>query len=194
MKGGLGSASASLPDGTLVGALVAVNAIGDVRDPETQRIIAGTRHPSGQGFLLESLPVIATPTRPDSSASPSMGTSGPDILPASSPLANTTIAVVATNALLTKTDANIIARMAHDGLALAIRPVHTAFDGDTIFALGMGRPASDARATAPGPMELSMIGAAAVQTLARAIVKAIGAAASLHGVPAARDLASEGTR
>jgi L-aminopeptidase/D-esterase-like protein len=99
--------------------------------------------------------------------------------------------VVATDALLTKTDANIIASMAHDGLALAIRPVHTSFDGDTIFVLGMGRPSPDARAKALGPMEVSMIGAAAVQTLARAVVKAIQAAASLHNVPAARDLASQ---
>ncbi|HLW01783.1 MAG TPA: P1 family peptidase [Ktedonobacterales bacterium] len=191
MKGGLGSASASLPDGTLVGALVAVNAIGDVRDPDTQRIIAGTRHPSGQGFLFESLPVIATPTRPDAPAAPATEASAPEVFPGSAPLAHTTIAVIATNALLTKTDANIIARMAHDGLALAIRPVHTSFDGDTIFALGMGRLAPDV--TAPGPMELSMIGAAAVQTLARAVVKAIQAATTLHGVPAARDLASQGT-
>ncbi|HEY7358293.1 MAG TPA: P1 family peptidase, partial [Ktedonobacterales bacterium] len=88
MKGGLGSASASLPDGTLVGALVAVNGVGDVRDPETQRILAGTRHPSGQGFLFDSLPVIATPTQPDAA-------------PDTPALANTTIAVVATNALLT---------------------------------------------------------------------------------------------
>ncbi|HEU5368220.1 MAG TPA: P1 family peptidase [Ktedonobacterales bacterium] len=175
MKGGLGSASASLPDGTLVGALVAVNGVGDVRDPETQRILAGTRHPSGQGFLFDSLPVIATPTQPDPP-----------------PMANTTLAVVATNALLTKTDANIIARMAHDGLALTIRPIHTPFDGDTIFVLGMGRPAPDAKATPLGPMELSLLGAAAVQTLARAVVKAIQAAESLHGVPAARDLASRG--
>ncbi|HEU5370247.1 MAG TPA: P1 family peptidase, partial [Ktedonobacterales bacterium] len=179
MKGGLGSASASLPDGTLVGALVAVNGVGDVRDPETQRILAGTRHPSGQGFLFDSLPVIATPTQPDAA-------------PDAPPLANTTIAVVATNALLTKTDANIIARMAHDGLALTVRPIHTPFDGDTIFVLGMGRPAPDARATPPGPLELSLLGAAAVQTLARAVVKAIQAAESLHGVPAARDLASQG--
>jgi L-aminopeptidase/D-esterase-like protein len=169
MKGGLGSASASLPSGPLVGALVAVNAAGDVRDPETQRILAGTRHPSGQGFLLESMPIIATPTQ----------------------AANTTIAVVATNALLTKTDATIIARMAHDALALAIRPVHTLMDGDTIFVLGLGQPDQHAGPEKLGPAELSMIGAAAVQTLARAIVKAIQAAESLHGLPAARDLARQ---
>ena len=189
MKGGLGSASASLPDGTLVGALVAVNAAGDVRDPETQRILAGTRHPSGQGFLLESMPVIAVPTQPEI-ASASATPDTPETPPAAgnSPLANTTIAVVATNALLTKSDANIIARMAHDALALTIRPVHTQLDGDTIFVLGTGQPHQHAGPEKPGPIELSMLGAAAVQTLARAIVKAIRAATTLHGLPAARDL------
>ncbi len=192
MKGGLGSASATLPDGTLVGALVAVNAIGDVRDPETQRILAGTRHPSGQGFLLDSAAVIAAPTQPGATSGTTGNAAIPNTPPGNAPIANTTIAILATNALLTKTDANIIARMAHDGLALAIRPVHTSFDGDTIFVLGMGRPEPDTKATALSPMELSMLGAAAVQTLARAIVKAIQAAESLHGVPAARDLASQG--
>ncbi len=198
MKGGLGSASASLPNGTLVGALVAVNAAGDVRDPETQRILAGTRHPSGQGFLLESMPVIATPTQPDAAVTTNAETTpGPSTHapaepgPGNTPLANTTIAVVATNALLTKTDATIIARMAHDALALAIRPVHTLMDGDTIFVLGMGRPDQHAGPEKFGPAELSMLGAAAVQTLARAIVKAIQAAESLHGLPAARDLAHQ---
>jgi L-aminopeptidase/D-esterase-like protein len=189
MKGGLGSASASLPDGTLVGALVAVNAAGDVRDPETQRILAGTRHPSGQGFLLESGPVIAVPTQPES-ASASSRPDAPETPPTmgNSPLANTTIAVVATNALLTKSDANIIARMAHDALALTIRPVHTQLDGDAIFVLGTGQPQQHAGLEKLGPIELSMLGAAAVQTLARAIVKAIQAATALHGLPAARDL------
>jgi L-aminopeptidase/D-esterase-like protein len=175
-----------------MGALVAVNAGGDVRDPETQRILAGARHPSGQGFLFDSPSVITTPTQPDAASAPSGGAPMSDSPFGTSPLANTTIAVVATNARLTKTDANIIARMAHDGLALAIRPVHTPFDGDTIFALGTGRPAQDARAMPLDPIELSMLGAAAVQTLARAIVKAIQAAESLHGIPAARDLARQG--
>ena len=191
MKGGLGSASASLPDGTLIGALVAVNAAGDVRDPETQRIVAGTRHPSGQGFLFESLPMIATPIRPDPTSPSATESSTAVPAPGTAPLANTTIAVIATNALLTKTDANIIARMAHDALALAIRPVHTPFDGDTIFVLGTGRPDQHAGPNRPGPAELSMLGTGAVQTLARAIVKAVQAAESLAGITAARDLSVE---
>ena len=190
MKGGLGSASASLPDGALVGALVAVNAAGDVRDPQSQRILAGARHPSGQGFLFESLPVIATPTQPDAKPAAETGPKEPDTLQGNPPLANTTLAIVATNARLTKTDANIIARMAHDALALAIRPVHTPFDGDTIFVLGKGHPDQHTGPATLGPAELGMLGAAAVQTLARAIVKAIQAAEALHGIPAARDLAS----
>jgi L-aminopeptidase/D-esterase-like protein len=191
MKGGLGSASATLPDGTLIGALVAINAAGDVRNPETQRIVAGTRHPSGQGFLFESLPVIATPTQPDATASSPGEPPTAASSPGTAPLANTTLAVIATNALLTKSDANIIARMAHDALALAIRPVHTPFDGDTIFVLGAGRPEQHAGADRIGPAELSMLGAGAVQTLARAIVKAVQAAESLAGIPAARDLSSQ---
>src|SRR5713226_2766618 len=108
MKGGLGSASTQLSDGTLVGALVVVNALGDVIDPQTWQVVAGTRHPSGHGFL------------------------------AANPFGNTTIAVVATNASLTKGQTNKIAQMAHDGIAQTIRPAHTMFDGDTIFGLAMG--------------------------------------------------------
>jgi L-aminopeptidase/D-esterase-like protein len=193
MKGGLGSASATLPDGTLVGALVAVNALGDVRDPETQRILAGTRHPSGQGFFFESTPTIATPSSAEpAEPQPDAGTSAPP----GGALANTTIAVVATSARLTKANATALARMAHDALALTIRPVHTPFDGDTIFVLGMGHfgeqnapaPSGSASGAALDIVGLSMLGAAAVQTLARAIVKAIQQAESLLGLPAARDL------
>ncbi len=191
MKGGLGSASATLPDGTLVGALVAVNAAGDVRDPETQRILAGTRHPSGQGFFFESLPVLATPSTPDvKPAAPRQPASSAQDQPSGSALANTTIAAIATSARLTKADATALARMAHDALALAIRPVHTPFDGDTIFVLGMGRAEGQNAAAPLGIAELSMLGAAAVHTLARAIVKAIQHAEALHGLPAARDLSA----
>jgi L-aminopeptidase/D-esterase-like protein len=197
MKGGLGSASATLPDGTLVGALVAVNAAGDVRDPDTQRILAGTRHPSGQGFFFESLPVLATPSTPNAepaapeqSAAPGQSASSAKDQPGSLPLANTTIAAIATSARLTKADATALARMAHDALALAIRPVHTPFDGDTVFVLGMGRSDGQNAAAPLGIAELSMLGAAAVHTLARAIVKAIQHAESLHGLPAARDLSA----
>lgn len=153
MKGGLGSASTTLGDGTIVGAIVAVNALGDIVDPQTQTIIAGARNPVG-GFI------------------------------AANPFGNTTIAVVATSAALTKDQVNKMAQMAHNGLALAIRPAHTLFDGDTIFALSLKR-VQESTPELANAAQVSMIGAAATTTLARAIVKAVRNAADLHGIPAA---------
>lgn len=155
MKGGLGSASIELPDGTLVGAIVAVNAFGDVIDPQTQQVIAGTRNPAGNGFL------------------------------ASSPFGNTTIAVIATNASLTKEQVNKVAQMAHNGLAQTIRPAHTQFDGDTVFALALGPKRQSPPDPSMAALQVSLVGAAAATTLARAIVNAVRHATELHGVPAA---------
>jgi L-aminopeptidase/D-esterase-like protein len=152
MKGGLGSASTLLSDGTLVGAIVAVNALGDIIDPQTQQTVAGARNPLATGPI------------------------------ASNPFGNTTIAVVATSAALSKEACNKVAQMAHNGLAQVIRPAHTMFDGDTVFALALGPQAAH---TAPNALEVSLIGAAAATTLARAILKAVRAATSLHDVPAA---------
>ncbi|TMC19640.1 MAG: P1 family peptidase, partial [Chloroflexi bacterium] len=154
MKGGLGSASTHLDDGTLVGAIVAVNASGDVIDPKTQQVIAGARNPIGS-FIF------------------------------SNPFSNTTIAVVATSASLSKEAINKVAQMAHDGLAQAIRPAHTMFDGDTVFALALGPTLDTTRDPATTASQVSRIGAAAATTLARAIVKAVRHATDLHGVPAA---------
>ena len=154
MKGGLGSASMRMDDGTLVGAIVAVNAFGDVIDPQTQQVIAGTRSPMG-GFI------------------------------ASNPFGNTTIAVVATSASLSKDSANKVAQMAHNGLAQAIRPAHTMFDGDTVFALALGTASQVGTTQVIAALQVSMIGAAAATTLARAIIKAVRNATELHGVPAA---------
>jgi L-aminopeptidase/D-esterase-like protein len=154
MKGGLGSASMRMDDGTLVGAIVAVNALGDVVDPQTQQVIAGTRNPMG-GFI------------------------------ASNPFGNTTIAVVATSASLSKDSANKVAQMAHNGLAQAIRPAHTMFDGDTVFALALGTASQVGTTQATAALQVSIIGAAAATTLARAIIKAVRNATELHGVPAA---------
>ncbi len=154
MKGGLGSASMRMDDGTLVGAIVAVNALGDVIDPQTQQVIAGTRNSMG-GFI------------------------------ASNPFGNTTIAVVATSASLSKDSANKVAQMAHDGLAQAIRPAHTMFDGDTVFALALGTASQAGTTQATAALQVSIIGAAAATTLARAIIKAVRNATELHGVPAA---------
>src|SRR6266496_5082303 len=154
MKGGLGSASTQLANDIVVGALVVVNAFGDVVDPQTQQVIAGTRSPMG-GFI------------------------------ASNPFGNTTIAVVATSASLSKDSANKVAQMAHNGLAQAIRPAHTMFDGDTVFALALGTASQVGTTQATAALQVSIIGAAAATTLARAIIKAVRNATELHGVPAA---------
>lgn len=175
VKGGIGSASATLPDGHRIGALVAVNAVGDVYDVDTGQILAGARAPSGHGWLAEEQRAGGTPP----------------VAPEASPFpgANTTIAVIATDAPWSKSALGKIAQMAHDGLALAIRPVHTPFDGDTIFALSTARFAgAGTTAAADDPGALGVAGAAAVQTLARAVAKAIRAATGLHGVPALREL------
>ncbi len=154
MKGGLGSASTQLPDGTLVGAIVAVNALGDILDLQTQQVIAGARRPT-DGFIFDNL------------------------------FGNTTIAVVATNASLTKVEVNKVAQMAHNGLAMVIRPAHTMFDGDTVFALALSAQTQTYHAPATAA-QVSSIGAATAITLARAIVKAVRNATDLHGMPATR--------
>ena len=154
MKGGLGSASAQLSGEIMVGAIVVVNAAGDVVDPRTQQTIAGARNQPG-GFLF------------------------------SNPFGNTTIAVVATNAALSKEQANKVAQMAHNGLAQTLRPAHTMFDGDTIFALALGARAERLDNPDSAAIQTSMIGALAATVLARAIVKAVRHASELHGIAAA---------
>ncbi len=154
MKGGLGSACSRLPDGTLVGALVVVNAFGDIVDPSSQQVIAGTRGPLG-GLLQGN------------------------------PFGNTTLAIVATDASLDKEQVNKIAQMAHNALAQTIQPAHTMFDGDTVFALALGPRAKRQQDLALAVQQVSMLGAAAISTLARAIIKAVRQATSLHGIPAA---------
>jgi L-aminopeptidase/D-esterase-like protein len=165
MKGGLGSASITLPNGLVVAALVAVNAVGDVIDPATGQVVAGVRTEDGKGLadarkLLRSGALMRrTPPRPGE---------------------NTTIGVVATNAKLTKVQAQKIAQMAHDGYARAISPVHTPGDGDTIFSLATG--------TLEGDVNLSMVGSLAAEAMADAIVRAVTQNDSLGGVPSARAL------
>ena len=162
MKGGVGSAAVRLPNGLVVGALVAVNAVGDIIDPETGRVVAGTRNPDGTlADVRRLLRSGALTERPRAAE-------------------NTTIAVVATNARLTKEQANRVALMADDGLARAIVPSHTMGDGDTVFALATGRWTGDAN--------VSVVGALAADVLAEAVVRAAVQATSLGGLPAARDL------
>ncbi|MFZ1752226.1 MAG: P1 family peptidase [Caldilineaceae bacterium] len=161
-KGGLGSAAKTIGKGIVVAALVAVNAVGDVIDPATNQIIAGARRPVVGGFV-DSM----------SFAESRLGQTLSEMANR-----NTTLAVVATNVALSKVEATKVAQMAHDGLARTIRPVHTAMDGDTIFALSAGEKPGDA----------SLVGAVAADVLAQAVVNAMWAAEKLHDIPAVRDL------
>jgi L-aminopeptidase/D-esterase-like protein len=162
MKGGLGSASIQLPGGLVVAALVAVNAVGNVTDPATGRFIAGARTDDG-GSIADLRAWLRK--------GPAAG---------ARPLENTTLGVVATNARLTKAQATRIAQMAHDGYARAIYPSHLTSDGDTIFALATGAHAASA--------DVNVIGSAAADATADAIVRAVRAARGVPGYPAARDL------
>ncbi len=146
-KSGLGTASVNLGGGLVAGALVAVNAFGDVVDPRTGEILAGARALTGSGFA----DTLAT----------MKGLVGKTVLRFAG--SHTVIGVVATNARLTKEEANKVAQMAHDGLARAIRPAHTLFDGDTLFALATGQKRAD----------VNLIGAYAAEVVAEAIVRAV---------------------
>jgi L-aminopeptidase/D-esterase-like protein len=178
-KGGLGTASRRYGDGLIVAALAVVNALGDVVDPANGRILAGARLPDGRAFA-DSLQVAAARLNLASPRawSRSMAEAAPPAL------TNTTLAVVATNARLTKAGATKMAQMAHDGLARTIRPAHTMLDGDLVFALALGD------ATQPAPHgDAGLLGALAAEVVSDAIVRAVQTAEGLHGVPAARDLA-----
>jgi L-aminopeptidase/D-esterase-like protein len=176
VKGGVGSASEQLPDGHTIGALVAVNALGDIYDAETGRLLAGARSPSGQRWLADDIAAARSGAQTQTPA--------PDNQPV--PGTQTTLAVIATDAPFTKAELTKVAQMAHNGLALAIRPVHTPFDGDIIFALSTAQNA--ATAAPAGALPLALAGATAARTLARAVANAIRAATGLHGVPALRDI------
>src|SRR6266581_4581087 len=145
MKAGLGSAALTLSNGLTVAALVAVNAIGDVIDPATGRVIAGVRTADGSG--LADARTLVRPTRPGQ---------------------NTTIGVVATNAALTKAQATKVAQMAHDGFARAISPAHTPVDGDTVFALATGNLAGEAEVTIIGALAAEVIADAIVRAARKA--------------------------
>jgi len=157
-KSGLGTACIEGPGGLMAAALVIVNALGNVVDPGSERILAGARLPEG-GFA--------------DFGAPWEGGVG------DAPLANTTVAVVATNGFLDRVGAYRMAQVAHDGLARAIRPVHTQYDGDTVFSLATGQVGAD----------LNLVAIMAADALAAAVVQAVLAARTLGGVPARRDLA-----
>ena len=163
MKGGIGTASIGLQGGLTVGAIVAVNAVGDVIDPATGRVVAGVRTADGRG--LADARVLIRENR--SSDEPRSG-------------ANTTIGVVATNAELTQSEATKVAQMAQDGLARALYPSHTPGDGDTVFSLATGTLAGDAA--------VSTVGTLAADMMAVAILRAVRAATGVEGIPSVSDL------
>jgi L-aminopeptidase/D-esterase-like protein len=161
MKAGIGTSALARPDGLIVSALVAVNAVGDIVDPATGSVVAGARTADGRGFadarrLLRSGATFTA--RPGE---------------------NTTLGVVATNATLTKAQARKVAQMAHDGLARTIYPIHTPADGDTIFAVATG--------ARPGEPDILAIGALAADVMAEAVIRAALTARASGGLPAARD-------
>jgi L-aminopeptidase/D-esterase-like protein len=163
MKGGLGTAAISLPDGLVVAALVAVNARGNIVDPATGKVVAGARTPDGKA--LADIRALMRDGSPEFDAAP---------------LQNTTLGVVATNARLTKAQAKKMAEMAHDGLARAIVPAHTSLDGDTIFSLATG--------TRDDNVNMDRIGGLAADAMTEAILRAVRAARSIPGYPAASDI------
>jgi L-aminopeptidase/D-esterase-like protein len=181
-KGGIGSASVILPDRHILGALVAVNALGDVYEESSGLILAGARAPLGGGWLANEPDGLGAQER--SNVQTPSGAAGPG--------SNTTLAVLATNAPFSKAELAKLAQMAHDGLAISIRPAHTPLDGDVIFALSTARPEDMdpqlQRGGGLGMLTLTMAGALAGRTLARAVNKAIRLATALHGVPALQDL------
>lgn len=163
MKGGLGTAAIKLPSGVTVGAIVAVNAVGDVFDPGTGKMLAGVRTPDGKKLMGTMAALLR-------------GETPPLILGGM----NTTIGVVATDAKLTKAECQKIAQMAHDGFARTINPAHTMFDGDTIFALATGQSSK--------PANVTLLGALAAEAMAQAVVRAVKAAQSIPNWPSASEL------
>jgi len=170
MKSGIGTASMEIGAGVIVGAIVAVNAFGDVVDPTTNQIIAGARSTTigplrvgSPGYFADTLAVMKTMI-------------GRTILGLAS-RGNTVIGVVATNGRLNKEQANKIAQMAHNGLARCIRPAHTMHDGDIIFAIATGKHKAD----------VNIVGAFAAEVVALAILRAVRCAQAVVGLPAIND-------
>jgi L-aminopeptidase/D-esterase-like protein len=166
MKGGIGTSAIVLPNGLVVAALMAVNVVGDVIDPANGRPVAGVRTEDGR-----RLADVRQLLRAGAAQSPVKAGE------------STTIGVVATNARLTKAEATKMARMAHDGVARAVYPAHTPYDGDTIFALSTG-------ALTPAP-DLLVVGGLAADAVTEAILRAVRAAKGIPGYPAAADMTGQ---
>ena len=160
MKGGLGSFAIQVGD-LKVGALVAVNCLGDIIDPETGEILAGLLDEEGKTLVGTENILIQKYNEKKNIFS-----------------GNTTIGVVATNGIFTKSEANKLASMAHNGYARSIRPAHTIFDGDTIFTMATGKVEAD----------INVVGALAAKTMERAVINAIKSVDSVYGFKAYKDL------
>ena len=169
MKGGVGTASVTV-DGVTVGALIACNALGDVIDPDTAQVMAGARTDDGRALRDTRRALLCgQPPQPLLAGT------------------NTTIGVVATDAILTKVQAHRLAIAAHDGLARSINPVHTMSDGDTLFSLGTGRAGKS--------LGMMVLATMAAEATARATARAVQAARSVTTaeglyLPAMADLRS----
>lgn len=164
-KTGVGTASLHVGDtGVVVAAIVAVNALGDVINPKTNKIIAGARGDEPKTFIDTDAKIRA----------------GYGVLEPAKSLSNTTIGVVATNAALDKTQLTKVAQMSHDGLARTISPIHTNYDGDTLFAVATGRFSKK--------VDHGAIGAIAADVLAMAVLRAVTQATSIAGLPSYRDI------
>jgi L-aminopeptidase/D-esterase-like protein len=168
MKSGIGTASITIgKSGFIVGAIVAVNAVGDVISRESGRILAGARNRDSSAFA-DTMQQLMAGVKPGSHGD--AGHAG----------TNSTIGVVATNATLTKAQAEKLAQMAHDGLARVINPIHTGWDGDTIFAAATG--------SVTAPADISILGAVGAEVMARAVNRAVLKASGLPNLPARADL------
>jgi len=163
VKGGIGSAAITLSTGQTVAVAVAVNAVGGIFDYTNGQILAGPRRADG-GF--DDPVTMLLKGGANAQTSP----------------VNTTIGLVATDAQLTREDANYLARVSHDGLALSIRPCHTVRDGDTMFAMATGHNRT--------PADLTSLGAAAVEATAQAVLRGVRQATGLGGIPSIRELAT----
>lgn len=171
VKSGLGMASIDIGKGVIVSALIIVNALGDIIDPKTNKIIAGTRNPDiakkfikNQEMFVNSLKLMKS----------TIGRTVFNIASSS----NTVIGVVATNAKLTKAQATKVAQMAQNGLARTIRPANTMLDGDTIFALSTGNKKINA----------NIVGAFAAEAVEQAILNAVNNATTLGNIPSISEL------
>lgn len=162
VKGGIGTAAVHTSDGLTAGAIVAVNAFGGVNDPKTGSILAGPRGTT-EGEMLDSVEVLLS--QKSNTAAPTG--------------VNTTIGVIATDARLTKEQVHHLARVSHDGLAMAIRPCHTIRDGDTMFALATGRSSVEP--------DLTALGTAVVEAVGLSVVRAVALATGLGGAPSATE-------